>query len=288
MDRKDFIKKSVLGSVAAVAVAKTGLAQKVDDQESAKDLGFNHIPNTKSDIMKNMVLHKANTRGAADHGWLKAKHTFSFANYYNPERVQFGVLRVLNDDIIAGGMGFGTHPHDNMEIITIPIEGELKHRDSMGHEKVIKQGEIQVMSAGTGVQHSEFNNIKDKAINLLQIWLFPNKRGVQPRYDQQMLDVNKMKNTWAQILSPDPIDDGVWIHQNAWFHMGEFSKNSKNLYTIKQKINGLYIFVISGSVQVNGVQLETRDGLGVWDTENFTFEVKSDKTKILLMDVPMR
>ncbi len=288
MDRKDFIKKSVLGSVAAVTVAKTGLAQNTERSVINKDLGFNHIPNTKSDIMKNMVLHKANTRGQADHGWLKAKHTFSFANYYNPERVHFGVLRVLNDDIIAGGMGFGTHPHDNMEIITIPIEGELKHRDSMGHEEVIRQGEIQVMSAGTGVQHSEFNNLKDKSINLLQIWLFPNKKSVQPRYDQQMLDESKMKNKWLQILSPDPKDEGVWIHQNAWFHMGEFSKETKKLYNIKQKNNGLYIFVISGSVNVNGVELDTRDGLGVWDTEEFNFQINSDKTKILLMDVPMR
>jgi quercetin 2,3-dioxygenase len=288
MDRKDFIKKSVLGGVAAVAVAKTGIAQSSEKTDTNKDLGFNHIPNTKSDIMKNMVLHKANTRGAADHGWLKAKHTFSFANYYNPERVNFGVLRVLNDDIIAGGMGFGTHPHDNMEIITIPIEGELKHRDSMGHEEVIKQGEIQVMSAGTGVQHSEFNNLKDKSINLLQIWMFPNKRSVQPRYDQQMLDVKRMQNNWLQILSPNPKDDGVWIHQNAWFHMGEFVKNSKSSYKIKSKLNGLYIFVITGSLKVNGVQLEQRDGLGAWNTEDFNFEITSDKTKILLMDVPMR
>jgi quercetin 2,3-dioxygenase len=288
MDRKDFIKKSVLGGVAAVAVAKTGIAQSSEKTDTNKDLGFNHIPNTKSDIMKNMVLHKANTRGAADHGWLKAKHTFSFANYYNPERVHFGVLRVLNDDIIAGGMGFGTHPHDNMEIITIPIEGELKHRDSMGHEEVIKQGEIQVMSAGTGVQHSEFNNLKDKSINLLQIWLFPNKRSVQPRYDQQMLDVNRMQNNWLQVLSPNANDDGVWIHQNAWFHIGEFVKNTKKTYKIKSQSNGLYIFVISGNVIVNGVSLETRDGLGVWDMENFSFEITSDKTKILLMDVPMK
>jgi redox-sensitive bicupin YhaK (pirin superfamily) len=288
MDRKDFIKKSVLGGVAAVAVAKTGISQNSEKIEADKDLGFNHIPNTKSDIMKNMVLHKANTRGAADHGWLKAKHTFSFANYYNPERVQFGVLRVLNDDIVAGGMGFGTHPHDNMEIITIPIEGELKHRDSMGHEEVIKQGEIQVMSAGTGIQHSEFNNLKDKSINLLQIWLFPNKRGVKPRYDQQVMDVKKMQNNWLQVLSPNPADDGVWIHQNAWFHLGEFTKGSKKDYKIFAKENGLYIFVISGSVNVNGVQLDTRDGLGVWDTEKFSFEITSDKTKILLMDVPMR
>ncbi len=287
MDRKDFLKKGVLGSVAAVAVAKTGLAQ--DQSEEKQDLvGFNHLPNTNSNIMKNMVLHKANTRGGADHGWLKARHTFSFANYYNPERVQFGVLRVLNDDIIAGGMGFGTHPHDNMEIITIPIHGELAHKDSMGNAEVIREGEVQVMSAGTGIQHSEFNNFKDKAINTLQIWVFPNKRNVKPRYDSYVMNVQKMQNNWLQVLSPNPDDEGVWIHQNAWFHLGEFAKGKQSTYNIKSANNGLYIFVIHGKVQVNGINLEERDGLGVWDTEKFSFNVLDDKTRILLMDVPMR
>jgi redox-sensitive bicupin YhaK (pirin superfamily) len=287
MDRKDFLKKSVLGGVAAVAITKSGLAQ--EQKESVDEVvGFNHIPNTKSNIMKNMVLHKAATRGGADHGWLKAHHTFSFANYYNPERVQFGVLRVLNDDIIAGGMGFGTHPHDNMEIITIPIVGELAHKDSMGNAEVIREGEIQVMSAGTGIQHSEFNNFKDKTINTLQIWVFPNKRNVTPRYDQLKMDVDKMQNTWLQVLSPSAEDEGVWIHQNAWFHIGEFAKEKKMSYTIKSKRNGLYVFVISGKVTVNGVDLEERDGLGAWDTENFNFTVLNSKTRILLMDVPMQ
>jgi len=287
MDRKDFLKKSVLGGVAAVAITKSGLAQ--EQKESVDEVvGFNHLPNTKSNIMKNMVLHKAATRGGADHGWLKARHTFSFANYYNPERVQFGVLRVLNDDIIAGGMGFGTHPHDNMEIITIPIVGELAHKDSMGNAEVIREGEIQVMSAGTGIQHSEFNNFKDKTINTLQIWVFPNKRNVKPRYDQHKMDVAKMQNTWLQVLSPNAEDEGVWIHQDAWFHIGEFEKAHKTSYTIKSQRNGLYVFVISGKVNVNGVDLEERDGLGVWDTEKFNFTVLNNKTRILLMDVPMR
>ena len=235
-----------------------------------------------------MVLHKAATRGGADHGWLKARHTFSFANYYNPERVHFGVLRVLNDDIIAGGMGFGTHPHDNMEIITIPILGELAHKDSMGNAEVIREGEVQVMSAGTGIQHSEFNNFKDKTINTLQIWVFPNKRNVKPRYDQYKMDTKKMQNNFLQVLSPNPEDEGVWIHQDAWFHVGDFSKDFKTSYNIKSKKNGLYIFVISGKVSVNGVALEERDGLGVWDTEIFNFTVHDNKTRILLMDVPMR
>lgn len=287
MDRKDFIKKSVLGGVAAVAVSKTGISQ--EKKELNEELvGFNHLPNTQSNIMKNMVLHKAATRGGADHGWLKARHTFSFANYYNPERVNFGVLRVLNDDIIAGGMGFGTHPHDNMEIITIPILGELAHKDSMGNAEVIREGEVQVMSAGTGIQHSEFNNFKDKSINTLQIWVFPNKRNVKPRYDQYKMDTAKMQNQFLQVLSPNADDEGVWIHQDAWFHVGDFKKDTKINYTIKSKKNGLYIFVISGKVTVNGVTLEERDGLGVWDNENYNFTINDNKTRILLMDVPMR
>lgn len=287
MDRKDFLKKSVLGGVAAVAITKTNMAQ--EQKESVDEVvGFNHLPNTKSNIMKNMVLHKAASRGGADHGWLKARHTFSFANYYNPERVQFGVLRVLNDDIIAGGMGFGTHPHDNMEIITIPILGELAHKDSMGNTEVIREGEIQVMSAGTGIQHSEFNNFKDKTINTLQIWIFPNKRNVKPRYDQHKMDVAKMQNTWLQVLSPSADDTGVWIHQDAWFHVGEFVKDKKVTYTMKAPRNGLYIFVISGKVIVNGVELDERDGLGVWETDEFNFSISNNKTRILLMDVPMR
>ena len=286
MDRKDFIKKGVLGSVAAVAIAKVGIGQ--DQKETVEEVvGFNHLPNTKSNIMKNMVLHKAATRGGADHGWLKARHTFSFANYYNPERVQFGVLRVLNDDIIAGGMGFGTHPHDNMEIITIPILGELAHKDSMGNVEVIREGEIQVMSAGTGIQHSEFNNFKDKTINTLQIWVFPNKRNVKPRYDQYKMDLTKVKNSWLQVLSPNSNDEGVWIHQNAWFHIGEFDKDEKPMYTIKAQKNGLYTFVISGKVTVNDVNLNERDGLGIWQTEKFNFSVTESNTRILLMDVPM-
>lgn len=286
MNRKDFIKKSVLGSVAAATIAQSAMAH--EEKEIQKDLvGFNHLPNTKSTIMKNMVLHKAATRGGADHGWLKARHTFSFANYYNPERVQFGVLRVLNDDIIAGGMGFGTHPHDNMEIITIPILGELAHKDSMGNAEVIREGEVQVMSAGTGIQHSEYNNFKDKTINTLQIWVFPNKRNVKPRYDQYKMQPEKMRNKFTQVLSPNPNDEGVWIHQDAWFHVGDFDINLKPNYKIKAAKNGLYIFLISGKVNVNGVDLEERDGLGVWNTENFNFTIKDNKTRILLMDVPM-
>ena len=236
--------------------------------------------------MKNTVLHKANERGHADHGWLNAYHSFSFANWYNPDKVQFGVLRVLNDDTIAGGMGFGTHPHDNMEIITIPLEGDLAHKDSMGNTETIKFGDIQVMSAGTGIRHSEFNPNADKRTKLLQIWLFPNKRNVEPRYQQITLDVNDRQNKLQQILSPNPEDAGVWIHQDAWFHLGKFEKDLTENYSIKRAGNGVYAFVISGTVTINGETLETRDALGIWNTEKLEITATSD-AEILLMDIPM-
>src|SRR6188508_2139805 len=163
--------------------------------------------------MKNTVLHKANTRGHADHGWLNAYHSFSFASWYNPDRIQFGTLRVLNDDTVAPGMGFGTHPHDNMEIISIPLEGDLEHKDSMGNTTVIRNGDIQVMSAGSGIQHSEYNKNKDQSVKFLQIWVFPNKKNVTPRYDQITLNINDRHNKLQQIISPNVDDAGVWIHQ---------------------------------------------------------------------------
>ncbi len=236
--------------------------------------------------MKNTVLHKANERGHADHGWLNAYHSFSFANWYNPDKVQFGVLRVLNDDTIAPGMGFGTHPHDNMEIITIPLEGDLAHKDSMGNAEIIKFGDVQVMSAGTGIRHSEFNPNEDKRTKLLQIWLFPNKRNVEPRYQQITLDVNDRQNKLQQILSPNPEDSGVWIHQDAWFHMGKFEKGITKTYNVKRNENGVYAFVISGSITINGQVLETRDALGITKTEILEITATSD-AEILLMDIPM-
>ncbi|MBA4153005.1 pirin family protein [Flavobacterium sp.] len=236
--------------------------------------------------MKNTVLHKANERGHADHGWLNAYHSFSFANWYNPDKVQFGVLRVLNDDTIAPGMGFGTHPHDNMEIITIPLEGDLAHKDSMGNAEIIKFGDVQVMSAGTGIRHSEFNPNADKRTKLLQIWLFPNKRNVEPRYQQITLDVNDRQNKLQQILSPNPEDAGVWIHQDAWFHMGKFENGITKTYTVKRKENGVYAFVITGSVTINGQALETRDALGITETDKLEITATSD-AEILLMDIPM-
>jgi len=236
--------------------------------------------------MAKTILHKANTRGHADHGWLNSYHTFSFANYYDPERVHFGALRVLNDDTVNSGMGFGTHPHDNMEIISIPLEGDLEHQDSMGNTTVIKQGDIQVMSAGTGIQHSEYNKNKDVPVKFLQIWILPNKKNVTPRYDQISLNENDRHNKLQQILSPNQNDEGVWIYQNAWFHLGRFDKDFTARYNFKKEGNGLYIFVLDGDISVDGQRLNKRDGYGIWETSEVTIKADSD-AEFLLMEVPM-
>jgi len=236
--------------------------------------------------MKNTVLHKAETRGHANHGWLNSMHTFSFANYHNPERMHFGALRVLNDDTVEAGMGFGQHPHDNMEIISIPLEGDLEHKDSMGNVSVIKHGDIQVMSAGTGIFHSEYNKNKDSRVKFLQIWVFPNKKNVTPRYDQITLDVADRHNKLQQILSPNPDDEGVWIHQNAWFHLGTFDKGFSTDYKLKAKGNGVYAFILKGDATINDQVLSTRDGFGIWDVDSFSIKADTD-AEILLMEVPM-
>src|ERR1700741_951311 len=206
--------------------------------------------------MKNQVLHKAVTRGHADHGWLNSFHTFSFSSYYNPERMHFGVLRVLNDDTLAPGMGFGTHPHDNMEIISIPLSGDLEHKDSMGNTTVIRHGDIQVMSAETGVSHSEYNKNKDKEVKFLQIWIIPDKKNVTPRYDQITLDPGDRKNKLQQVLSPDKNDAGVWINQHAWFHMANLDAEKELTYTLKDAANGVYFFVLEGNLTVGDQVLE--------------------------------
>jgi len=233
------------------------------------------------------VLHKANTRGHANHGWLDSYHTFSFANYYEPARMHFGALRVLNDDSVAAGMGFGKHPHDNMEIVSIPLEGALEHQDSMGTKAVIKRGDVQVMSAGTGVAHSEYNASKTEPVKFLQIWVVPNKRNVTPRYDQITLNEDDRKNKLQQILSPSADDAGVWIHQDAWFHLGSFDKGVETTYNLKRNGNGVYVFVLDGDVTVNGQALNKRDGLGVTNVGALTIKADSDNVELLLMDVPM-
>ena len=289
MDRKDFIKKGLMGTGMFITSAAVGnaLDNDIDEIKPLEPIGYNHLPNQNSLIMENTVLHKANTRGHANHGWLDSHHTFSFANYYNPDRMHFGVLRVLNDDRVDAGMGFGTHPHENMEIISIPLEGDLEHKDSMGNTAVIRKGDIQVMSAGTGIYHSEYNKNKDKLSKFLQIWVYPNKRDVTPRYDQISLDESERHNKLQQVLSPNPDDDGVWIHQDAWFHLGKFDKDFSTDYQLKKKGNGVYAFVLKGDITINGIALNERDGLGIWNTEALNFIANSQDAEILLMEVPM-
>jgi len=232
------------------------------------------------------VLFRADTRGHVNHGWLNAYHSFSFANYYDPERIHFGALRVLNDDAIEAGMGFGKHPHDNMEIITIPLEGDLEHKDSMGNEGIIRQGDVQVMSAGSGIFHSEFNANKDKPVKLLQIWLLPRDKNVEPRYDQISIRSLHKKDELYQILSPNPADDGVWIHQEAWFYMGDLSEGTDVIYSLKGNHHGLYLFVLEGIVEVAGDVLERRDAIGIINEKELAIRALSD-AKVLLMEVPL-
>lgn len=232
------------------------------------------------------IYHAADSRGDANHGWLKSKHTFSFANYHNPERMGFGALRVINDDFVISGQGFGKHSHRDMEIISIPLSGKLGHGDSIGNNGIIETGEIQVMSAGTGITHSEMNADDHEAVSFLQIWVIPKKMNAEPRYQQIRMDELMKPNAFNQILSPNSDDAGVWIHQDAWFSMGDFDKGVTETYQLKNPNNGVYIFVISGKVVINGNTLDTRDGLGVWDTKNFTMDVLDD-AKVLLMEVPI-
>jgi redox-sensitive bicupin YhaK (pirin superfamily) len=283
MDRKEFLKSGLAVSLVA------GLGFDSVGQTHANEVpkvGFNHLPLPKTQIMSNSVLHKAESRGHANHGWLNSYHTFSFASYYNPERIHFGALRVLNDDTIDPGTGFGTHPHDNMEIISIALEGELEHQDSMGNRQIIRPGEVQVMSAGRGIRHSEKNPLRDQKTKFLQIWVFPDKKNVEPRYDQQVFPLQSRKNNLVQVLSPNPDDKGVWIHQKAWFHLGAFDRGFETQYSLKLKGNGLYVFVIEGDLEVDSQILNRRDGYGVWDTENIKLKALSS-TELLLMEVPM-
>ncbi|MEM9687313.1 MAG: pirin family protein [Bacteroidota bacterium] len=236
----------------------------------------------------NSVVYKANTRGTADYGWLRANYSFSFANYFNPDRIQFGVLRVLNDDFIAPGMGFGTHPHDNMEIVTIPLKGALKHRDSMSHEGVIRPGEVQVMSAGSGLRHSEMNASHSEETNILQLWILPEAKDVTPRYDQKMFDKKAKENTFLTVVTPKDKNDGnaLWIHQQAYFSLGDFSKGSTASYHLKNKAHGVYLFVIEGQTEVAGKTLTQRDAISLRDTTSVPIN-SIKNSKLLLIEIPM-
>lgn len=238
--------------------------------------------------MANSVFHKSTTRGHADHGWLNAHHSFSFANHYDPQRMHFGVLRVLNDDIVAPSMGFGTHPHDNMEIITIPLKGALRHKDNMGNQEVIHESEVQVMSAGTGITHSEFNANADQEVNLLQIWLYPKQRNIKPRYAQQSFKSEDRINELQTVVTPLGQEEGtaVGINQDAWFSLGTLKAGIEKEYKVRLKTNGVYVFVIEGTVSINGTPLSKRDGLGIWNVEKLDIKAETD-AEILVMDVPM-
>ena len=290
MDRKQFIRNSLLdtGMLVGGSAAARLIQNGIDELQPLEPIGFNHLPSVTPRIMSNMVLHKAATRGHANHGWLDTHHTFSFANYYDPERMHFGALRVLNDDTVAAGRGFGTHPHDNMEIISIPLEGDLEHKDSMGNTQMIRRGDIQVLSAGSGITHSESNLNADQLTRFLQIWVFPNKRNVAPRYDQLTLNPTERRNRLQQVLSPDPHDDGVWIHQDAWFHLGSFDAGKNAAYDLKRKGNGVYVFMLEGSAVVNDQLLERRDGLGIWDVDHLELTAGNEGAEVLMMEVPMQ
>ena len=232
-----------------------------------------------------MTLHKSETRGVAEHGWLSSRHTFSFAGYHDPERMGFGLLRVINDDVVQASKGFGTHSHEDMEIISIPLAGELHHKDSMGNVEGITTGEVQVMSAGTGVTHSEFNGSESEEVNFLQIWVMPETRGIEPRYDQKRFSTDERQGRFQNIVSPDRNDDGIWINQQAWFWLGDFKAGQSGTYTIRKSGNCVYFFVVEGTVSIAGEQLERRDGLGIEDAQSVDFDVIED-CQLLVMDVP--
>ena len=233
-------------------------------------------------------FYPSSSRGTADYGWLKANFSFSFGNYHNPNRMQFGRLRVLNDDMIDGGTGFGTHGHANMEIITIPLEGALKHRDSMGNDGIIRFGEVQVMSAGSGIEHSEMNASQDQKTKMLQLWVFPDRENVSPRYDQKSFDIDNQINTFVNIVSPNDMNDGnaLWVYQKTFFHLGIFDSNTQSVYKVRIPENGVYLFLIEGEIEINNQVLKARDAMGITDFDSFEIKVVS-KSKILLVEVPM-
>ncbi len=244
------------------------------------------LSETKSRFAGKKIIHRADSRGHFDYGWLKTYHTFSFSNYYDPERVNFGMLRVLNDDEIDGGQGFGTHPHSDMEIVTIPLEGAVAHKDSSGGEGVIYPDEIQIMSAGTGIQHSEFNHLSDGRTKLLQLWIFPDKKGHKPRYDQKFFDSEERKNKLQYIVTPEKKNGNLWLNQNAYLSLVDLDTSNSIEYKIHTKGNGAYLFLIDGEIKVADESLSKRDGIGIWDTNEFTINATKD-SQLLIIEVPM-
>ena len=232
------------------------------------------------------IIHKADSRGHFDYGWLKTSHTFSFSSYYDPERVNFGMLRVLNDDFVAAGEGFGTHPHNDMEIVTIPLDGALAHKDSTGSEGVIYPDEVQIMSAGTGIRHSEFNHLQDGTSNFLQLWIFPDKKGHQPRYNQNYFDPAERKNKFQFIVTPEKKDGNLWLNQDAFLSRIDLDKSNSVTYKIHTKGNGVYLFLIEGEIVVAGETLSKRDGIGIYEADEFSITASKD-SQILLIEIPM-
>ena len=232
------------------------------------------------------IYHENQSRGLADHGWLKSRHTFSFANYYNPERMNFGILRVLNDDIVTPSMGFGTHPHENMEIISIPLSGSLRHQDSMGNKHIISTGEVQIMSAGSGITHSEYNNSSSEDVNFLQIWVLPKERDITPRYDQKVFDEGNRKNRFQLLVTPENSEETVLINQDAWFSLADIEAEKQVAYEKNDKKNGVYFFVIEGNVKIEGHDIKRRDGLGLIDGETYPVFAQT-KTQLLAIEVPL-
>jgi len=237
--------------------------------------------------MTNLILHKSNSRGHANHGWLNAHHSFSFANYQHPDRVHFGALRVLNDDIVAPGMGFGAHPHDNMEIVTIPLRGALEHKDSTGRNEVIRTNDVQIMSAGSGIRHSEYNASKSEDVNLLQIWVFPKQRNIEPRYEQKTFNPADRINKFQTVVSPITAEGGVWINQDAWFSLAQIEAGQSIQYDLHKAGNGVYFFVIDGSVEIEEQQLDKRDALGLTPDAPIALKAKTGTT-VLAIEVPMQ
>jgi len=234
----------------------------------------------------NEILHKNETRGLADHGWLKSRHTFSFANYYNPDRMNFGLLRVINDDVVKPSMGFGTHPQENMEIVSIPLAGSLRHQDSMGNKHVISTGEVQIMSAGTGLTHSEYNNSAQEDVKFLQLWVLPKKKNIQPRYGQLLFNAEDRKNRFQILVSPNVSDNTIWINQDAWFSMANLDAGKQTRYGKQANNNGVYYFVIEGKVEIDGYLIERRDGLGLSHGDSHVVRAETD-TQLLAIEVPL-
>jgi redox-sensitive bicupin YhaK (pirin superfamily) len=244
------------------------------------------LSEAKARFVGKTIIHKANTRGYFDYGWLKTYHTFSFSNYYDPERVNFGMLRVLNDDTIEAGEGFGTHPHNDMEIVTIPLEGAVAHKDSTGGEGVIYPDEIQVMSAGTGIHHSEYNHLNDGTTKLLQLWIFPDKKGHEPRYNQKFFNSEERKNKLQFIVTPEKKGDNLWLNQDAYLALSDLEKSKSLNYKIHTKGNGVYLFLIDGNISVGDDKLFKRDGIGLWETEEISINASED-SRLLFIEVPM-